>query len=403
MKLDEYDFLSAPDYNSSVISEKIDYTTIMNDFSDMNSYSYIRAALFKKNLQEWCKTYKGVPNCLVHDDSSFDQTFRCLECEEAFYLTNEICQTRTIDVNCIEYYKEKNECKIFLDTLKFAISYNSNDIFVIENQPPKYIEKEISDVGLEGCIQYFSKKMCKTCGLNLYLYDNLCLDITIFVSDCEIYKSNGICQKCLDDYLLFQNKCLYKYAKNCDGFLTNTKCNRCPSENPIQKLDGNCYKNKNVPFCEFYDSINSCLFCDLNYENKKGKCSLGAINFISNCERQVEGEICAKCEIGYYLSSTSKECLKNPTYDRNCQNFDTNNSCVLCDYGYYFMNGYCYPCKTDTDSCLLCNPNDSNKCLLCRQGYFMNNTKECILMIGYTVSKVRIRNEDETNHAYLDS
>ena len=81
------------------------------------------------------------------------------------------------------------------------------------------------------------------------------------MSDCELYKSNGICEKCLNDYLLYQNKCLYKYAKNCDGFLTNTKCNRYPSENPIQKIDGNCYKNKDIPFCEFYNSIDSCLFC----------------------------------------------------------------------------------------------------------------------------------------------
>ena len=61
IKLDQFDFLSSSDFNSSVISEAINYSTIINDFP------YIRAALFKKNLQKWCKTYEGVVNCKSHD------------------------------------------------------------------------------------------------------------------------------------------------------------------------------------------------------------------------------------------------------------------------------------------------------------------------------------------------
>ena len=65
----------------------------------------------------------------------------------------------------------------------------------------------------------------------------------------------------MDNFILKQNKCFTIYAQNCGDYLTNTKCLFCPSTYPIQNIDGSCYKNEDVKFCEIYESLTTCFKC----------------------------------------------------------------------------------------------------------------------------------------------
>ena len=81
------------------------------------------------------------------------------------------------------------------------------------------------------------------------------------------------------------------YAENCDGFLTNTKCEKCSNTFPVIKLDGSCHINTLVPNCLIYSNTETCLECEDDYEIDKGNC-VKIKNFIDFCRLHSEGNIC---------------------------------------------------------------------------------------------------------------
>jgi hypothetical protein len=393
-EIDNYDFYVV---NNSGYSDEKDlkkvsslwnfYSNVRSHFSDQSRYNPdIKFALFKYDYNV-CQEYTSIQNCLKYDDADFDNTFDCIECTADYYLSNNQCIERVPEAFCIEYYIDSNNCKRFVDTWDYSIKLSTFDNFVIANSPPKQSESTNVNEGIEGCINYFNAHTCKSCNSTTYLYDNLCLTVTTIVPQCEIYSRNGLCVKCSGDLLLFQNKCLPKYSYNCDGFLSNTRCSRCPAENPYMVV-GSCGKNPDVSNCEEYANVNSCFYCDDAYSrSQSGLCELKT-NYIPNCKKHLIGPFCSECEEHYVL--INNQCMLNPNYDRNCEVFSATSECNICRFNYYFKEEQCYPCKTDPFRCLFCDPDNPSQCVLCKSGFFMNNEKECVVIPDFTQSLISL-------------
>ena len=404
-ELTNYDFydLQKPDYsdefNLKVVSSLWPhYTDTRNFFQDSGRYNPdLRFARFKYDYNV-CQEYTSIDNCLKYDDGSFEQTFNCIECTADFYLDSNACIPRVPEAFCIEYYIDSNACKRFVDTWDYSIKLSTFDDFVIANPPPKKSSSKIQDEGIEGCISYLDQYTCRSCNSTTYLYDNLCLTVVTIVPQCEIYSRNGLCIKCTGDLLLFQNKCLPKYSSNCNGFLSNTRCDRCPVEFPFLS-SGSCNKNPDVSNCDEYSNVNSCFFCDDAYSRTQtGQCELKT-NYIPNCTKHLVGPFCSECEENYVL--INNQCILNPNYDRNCKLFESTSECNVCQFNYYFKEDQCYPCKTDSFKCLFCNPDNPALCSLCKSGFFMNNEFDCVEIPDYTQPLIRLYQESTVSSVLL--
>jgi hypothetical protein len=404
-ELSNYDFYDniIPDYSDNqgllVVSSLWNhYSGVRSYFSQSNNNDNynpnLRFALFKYDYNV-CQEYTSIDNCLKYDDGSFEQTFNCIECTADYFLNNNSCEPRVPEAFCIEYYIDQNKCKRFVDTWDYSIKLSTFDDFVIANPPPKKSSSDILDEGIEGCVAYNDLYSCRYCNSTTYLYDNLCLTVTTIVPQCEIYSRNGLCIKCSGDLLLFQNKCLTKYSFNCDGFLSNTRCDRCPIQYPFLS-SGSCVKNPDVSDCDQYANVNSCYFCnDAFSRTQSGLCELKT-NYIQNCKKHLVGPFCYECEENYVL--INNKCLLNPNYDRNCQEFEATSECNVCQFNYYFKDDQCYPCKTDSFNCLFCDPENPSQCVLCKSGFFMNNEFICVPIPGYTQPLVRLYQESVVSY-----
>lgn len=396
MTISSNDFINTLAYTGSVsASGLLSYSEILNQ------YSYIRVALYKQVNRQWCRRYGGIVNCSEFDDENFTNTFLCNKCTTNFYLKDFGCKERKSDVsNCIEYAVTSDECNKILGSSEYAVDYSTFDKTLISSPAKDFVDTTNTDIGIEGCVAYVDDETCLYCNSTKYLYDNLCLSVTLVVSDCVIYSTDGICSHCNEGFLLLQNKCLLKYAANCDNYLTNTNCAVCSPAYPSHSLSGDCEKVADITNCDVYRAQDSCFYCDSNFRNNKGMCSV-ASNFTENCERNGTNDTCQKCKDGYYVSTDGKTCIVNPTFDKNCKEFDTSPTCIVCRPNYYFKNDSCYICKTDQRACLFCEPYNPSMCAICKSGYYMDNNFDCIRQVGFVQNIVLIQAKNLNNQMIL--
>jgi hypothetical protein len=403
-QLSNYDFYDTQSATYADDNGLLRISQLWNYYSGVRSYftgssvlnTNLRFARFKYDYNV-CQEYTSIDNCLKYDDSSFEMTFNCIECTADYYLDNNACVLRTQEAFCIEYEISSNTCRRFIDTWEYSIKLSTFDDYVIANAPPAKTESTINEEGIEGCISYYDQYTCRNCNRTTYLYDNLCLTVETIVPQCEIYSRDGLCEKCENELLLFQNKCLPKYSKNCDGFLSNTSCKRCPTTAPYLS-GGSCIKNPEVNFCDIYSKVDSCFYCEDAYSRtQSGTCELKT-NYINNCKKHLVGPFCSECEENYVL--INNKCILNPNYDRNCLEFKATSECNICRFNYYFKEDQCYPCKTDSFECLFCNPDNPSQCLLCKSGFFMNNNFECVSIPDYTQPLIRLYQESLVSSNY---
>ena len=365
------------------------YNDMRNYYINQNSNSNLRFALFKYDYNI-CQEYIPIDNCLKYDDSSFEQTFDCIECTAAYYLNNNSCHLRTTEAFCIEYEISSNTCKRYIDTWDYSITLSTFDEFVIANNPPAKSSQVNVDEGIEGCIAYEDQNTCRHCNRTTYLYDNLCLTVHTIVPQCETYSRDGFCTECQDGLLLFQNKCLPMYSQNCYGFLSNTSCRSCPMTHPYLS-GGSCVKNPAMDFCDDYSKIDSCKHCEDAFSRTQAGTCILKTEYIKNCKKHMDGPFCLECKDNYVL--INNECILNPNYDRNCLEFKATSECNVCQFNHYFKVDQCFPCKTDPFECLFCNPDNPSECLLCKSGFFMNNEFQCIAIPNFTQPLIRLYQE----------
>ena len=177
-----------------------------------------------------------------------------------------------------------------------------------------------------------------------------------------------ICQKCIDNYILENTKCVYFKTKypHCQKYDNeNNVCEECVSGYTIQEKQ--CRVEK---FCKTIQK-GICVDCVESYyhstvTHKCTKCS-------SNCKKCI-GSLCHECFNGYALESSSCHIASIS----HCQVYESITNCKQCDYGFgVYKNdddeyGKCVECEDV--NCLRCDYNQS-VCTQCQGDYLLMNGK----------------------------
>lgn len=389
LTLDQYDFMLYSDYQSYISTGNIVYPT------QISSQTYLRSAqTLQPRGSSYCQQFGGVSNCVSFDSADLTHTFRCTNCSVAnYYLlrSNYNCILRTQILNCIAYDPYSNTCLSFLGTTNATIVYSVKDIVVTQTMIPAFPGWKVNPNSIAGCVSFSDQTTCLTCNSTMWLYNNLCLTVTITISGCNIYMADGVCGACIPGRLLLQNKCLIIYAQNCLGYLTNTKCLRCPINFPILDQSGSCIFPPTLTNCLAYDNPTTCYQCALPLINVGGECAFGTL--VPNCVNNFNAK-CRQCSPGYMVNYDRSSCIVNPNYDRNCATFADKNICIVCAERFYLANGNCIACQTSSVTCYYCNPGDPTICLVCNPGFFMDRNGVCNIVVGYVPPLISLLNQN---------
>ena len=202
--------------------------------------------------------------------------------------------------------------------------------------------------------------LCRTCENNIKClsceYGNFLDNIT---SEC--YSCPQYCSECSS----YNNCTSCIYGNPIDGICSvcGTFCDNCTINGCIECIDGYYLDNYNCRACP-----SGCYLCDQN-----GQCTDCSVfyllmdnvcNYIGPCEN-IDNNICAACNVGYYLASGICIPCTSP-----CADCSSALVCLKCDFGYYL----------ELNNCIKCNPNcggcNSNGCIYCSFDYaLVNNSK----------------------------
>jgi len=189
----------------------------------------------------------------------------------------------------------------------------------------------------------FSNKnnKCKPCGID----------------NCSKCSEGKTCTRCLNGYVLLNNKCVPEPCPA--GYVVNTVTNSC------------------VP-CH----VSNCLTCPLNDLKICTRC-VSPFFLLNN-------NLCvSNCPNGFYKDNTSQTCLPCSSNCKSCQN---SSNCHGCDNNYFLLSGKCRPecpngyaqnngkcVQCETKNCNTCTTNGKT-CTECNSPFVLNNNnceKEC--------------------------
>ena len=224
---------------------------------------------------------------------------------------------------------------------------------------------------------------CKECIQGYYLPINennqYCYPCPNECKSCKATFSNVVCSECLDNYILYEGRCI----KNCNAKSYGNYCKTCNTEPGKNDRCLTCNIGYYLPDYT-YDYI---------YNNKKcTKCpDLCTECELSDISRKVN---CTKCAVGSFLSKINEKENKNlytcfectiPGCNKCERDISLNqNVCTECEEGatpYKFesKNISCYStCSIgENELCKSCEKN-SNECGECNEDYVKYNNK-CVL------------------------
>ncbi|KAL4495502.1 hypothetical protein ABPG72_020243 [Tetrahymena utriculariae] len=248
-------------------------------------------------------------------------------------------------------------------------------------------------------LTYLVDQQCKnSCNSNQYADDTqqICVNCPNFCVKCNLDPTK--CQQCIQDYFLYQNKCLTQCP---DGSYkdSNNICQPC-SQNCFQ-CDSNATCKKCRDGFYLYEQKQCLASCpDGNYNNSNSTCQLCQ----QNCIKCNATGVCSQCQDGFYLYQ-NQQCLKgcpNNYYPddstktcqkciKNCDLCSSSNQCNQCVQNYYLLNNnQCLsdcPQKYFKDSsknvCASCFLNcsqcsDSSSCKVCSRGFYLLDGLSCV-------------------------
>ena len=271
---------------------------------------------------------------LKESEESEEKVFKCLECGESYYLSENECLM--CDYNCKKCL-DSTHCQICKDNYVLHPNghcYSLNELC---------LEAEYTD-------EEYPKQICKKCKEGTFLGLN----------------SNN-CEYCNEDHT-------EKYGINLRG------CQKCQIINDNQLICEKAYEYQNYnddniySYC--YDKIENCNKCSFHSEED--------INDISKL-------ICDKCKGDRYYSIADKTCKDCQIKDNGCLICSDgtpaeNAKCDKCQEGYHLSSeGTCIKCSNlFGEGCSACaiSPHDlSLYCSKCSKGFFLDyegNCKHCV-------------------------
>ena len=300
-----------------------------------------------------CK--KGENNCAICNPL----TKLCIKCEYDVLIPDDNggCKKAGICIlgknNCIECSNEGNLCKIC-----------DEGYFQDKNGGCSY--SNYCDVSYKG--------KCIKCIENYILNEeiNICKSLSSneFANCQVIQKSNGLCEKCEQDYYLTSEDKRCTKTENCSESLFGN-CIKCNKGYYLDKKENKCIlQTGNLLYCkDVIDGIN-CNSCeDGYYFDQGGKCV--STNY---CEKRSKLGTCEKCISGYFLSEFDRTC----TNTENCYTgIKEVGICNKCRYGYYidFKDGICKSNQEDNEF-RYCITADA-ECIECFMNYYLGDDHKC--------------------------
>ena len=308
--------------------------------------------IWKDALTTVCSKYDLVYSECTNIDPL---TFKCKKCVNNFYNDNGTCVERAhVTTNCIK----PSETRDFCDECRtgFVLDLLS-DICIPKKRLPN------------NCLKRFTNGKCQICSPNYLLTtQGDCIKIEDeHIEFCETYNKNFECTSCKHNFVLLNNRCIFKQQ------YTLFKLNRC---------------------VEFNDSM-ECIKCIENYYLENGICKNIIKHNTANCDLFNDDGKCRKCNQGYYRDALSGQChrfsteyfIKQHVFDYGYDIIDTamihcdsivydtmNIECQICESGYYVKDGLCIKCPIEIDNCEICN---GSKCLFCKSRYYMTYEGKC--------------------------
>lgn len=197
---------------------------------------------------------------------------------------------------------------------------------------------------IENCIQCSSTSpdICLQCQPSYNLSRTACTYLESNsldqVSNCEILTDDLKCEKCRDNYHIYQGFC----QANCDEGCSCYEPNEC-EENALSE---NSEKNMQAltqcpPGCLSCSIMDICYKCDQSYTLYQGQCIWCPDD---NCVQCSSEGYCDTCDPKYYIDSGF--CFSCPSHCKRCDGWL---SCKSCDSGYKLRSGICDDDDDDDD------------------------------------------------------
>ena len=232
-------------------------------------------------------------NCLLTNFCKKSENDKCTECVDGYYLIkNGFC---SLEENCEQIEIETGICQSC-----------KNDYYLDFKGRKCLSNKE------ENNFKYckFVLNECLECEKNYYLSENSVCSSTKYCSEAE----NGICISCRENYYLtLDNICTV--IKDCIHSGNNEGCNECKDGLYYSFPERLCKKSEdNFINCR-YSTWDQCDACKDNYyllkPEKRCYNNTENNNFYKCKMSDKNGDYCAECEKGYYLTTgDDKICVK---------------------------------------------------------------------------------------------
>ena len=344
-----------------------------------------------------CNSYSLVAHCKSYDHGNNfrDSTFICNECINGYYLKNNECILRNIEIKfCLVYEISGQLCKT-----------------CEREYYPKTDQTEclINPGGINGCSLFSNEKTCIKCKNGYYLEENECKIVLLdnLVEGCVVYLDKSTCDKCESPKILDPNtkKCeTPAEIPNCEVYKDLNNCLKCGEGFGILLAAGNqkCEAITQVENCLSYktESPFPCDVCKKNFFLNQSLC-VEVKPLIENCAQNKTNDLCKKCIVDHILSTDKKKCtLFN--IPGNCQTFQEESEpfCVLCKPGYLLDNER--KCIIDSRfkkdlSCLFFDSNNTEICEICQIGWYQNNEGKCIKNLSNNTGENNTKGENEEN------
>lgn len=166
-----------------------------------------------------------------------------------------------------------------------------------------------------------------------------CMDCRYYESNCQKCENKTTCSICSPGYIMdyYTKKCM-KCHSSCSDVCSNCRC-----------INDSMYS--------LVDEVIGCRNC---------------LYFIPKCSICLNITVCSKCDQGYVIDETSKQCEECHPTCLVCSNCDCTN-----DKMYNFVSKYqgCKDCSFKVPNCKNCT--NKELCNECNEGYILYNNK-CI-------------------------
>ena len=353
---------------------------------------------------EKCEKKSNVTNCTSVDR----ETGLCINCEETFYLKNNICEPCSSNCSKSLCKNDTGECFECENLDSWGVQCENTCSKFCEKVPEdQYICIKEDGVCREGCIAsgHFSDKKCTECEDRFYPRAKGCTESCS--SNCKddiCDKEDGSCESCNDGF--FGERCETKCNEKCKTSCKkeNGKCNDCidgyyrdeeSTESGCSQCPKDCFK------CLDKEQCTEC------YSGKYGQtCQL-------NCSSHCQEPLCdldgnCPCSPKYYGDQCAQECAG--CYDNGCDDHSGDCKDHFCLDKFYDprkCNNSCAKncsgdgrCDLFTGECIKCEGNKwGNNCeKKCENGCDSDERVDCCYVKNTTQKGIKLDIIESNNY-----